>query len=125
MSFFKRLFCRHKELEFVRNLHGDEIIEHGWKRSVWECVRCGTFRFQGSLFTPPPRVKYLLCPDYVRSRADGDRHYITPPTLARLYGVSLQECVVWPNRGRWLYGGSLIWLYPREDGDYRLPESPT
>lgn len=40
MGFLKRLFCRH-ELEFVRNIYGDEIIERGWKRSLWRCQKCG------------------------------------------------------------------------------------
>lgn len=38
----KQLFCRHRNgLVFVRNLYGDEIIEHGMNRSVWRCKRCG------------------------------------------------------------------------------------
>ncbi len=41
MGFFKQLFCRHG-LEFVRNIYGDEIIERGWKRSLWKCTKCGT-----------------------------------------------------------------------------------
>jgi ribosomal protein L37AE/L43A len=40
MRFLKRLFCRH-DLEFVRNIYGDEIIERGWKRSLWKCKTCG------------------------------------------------------------------------------------
>lgn len=40
MSFIKRLFCKH-ELEFARNVYGDEIIEWGYKRSIWVCRKCG------------------------------------------------------------------------------------
>jgi ribosomal protein L37AE/L43A len=40
MSILKRLFCGHN-LEFVRNIYGDEIIERGWKRSLWRCSKCG------------------------------------------------------------------------------------
>lgn len=40
MRVLKRLFCRH-EFEFVRNIYGDEIIERGWKRSIWRCKHCG------------------------------------------------------------------------------------
>lgn len=36
----KRLLCHHG-FKFVRNLHGDEIIEYGWKRSLWRCAHCG------------------------------------------------------------------------------------
>lgn len=41
MGFFKKLFCGHSVLEFVRNIYGDEIIARGWKRSIWRCGKCG------------------------------------------------------------------------------------
>lgn len=34
-----RLRCQH-DLVFVRNLYGDQIIEWGYKRSVWRCSKC-------------------------------------------------------------------------------------
>ena len=40
MTWFSRLFCRHHDLEFVQNLYGDQIIEWGWKRSIWRCTKC-------------------------------------------------------------------------------------
>lgn len=40
-AFLKRLFCRHSSIEFVRNIYGDEIIECGYKRSLWKCTHCG------------------------------------------------------------------------------------
>lgn len=40
MNWLKRLLCRHEALAFVRNLYGDQIIEWGWKRSLWRCKRC-------------------------------------------------------------------------------------
>lgn len=48
MHILKRLFCRHTYL-FVRNIYGDEIIEYGWKRSVWRCKECGKYRYAGDL----------------------------------------------------------------------------
>jgi Zn-finger protein len=39
MKLLKRLFCNHNFV-FIRNIHGDEIIERGWKRSVWRCAKC-------------------------------------------------------------------------------------
>lgn len=41
LAFFKRLFCKHYKVTFVRNIYGDEIIEWGWKRSLWKCEKCG------------------------------------------------------------------------------------
>ena len=55
MRFLKRLFCKH-DYVFVRNIHGDEIIEYEWKRSIWKCQLCGK-TFYGSFpihdFTEP------------------------------------------------------------------------
>jgi hypothetical protein len=39
LNFLKRLFCKH-DLDFFRNIYGDEIIERGWKRSLWRCRKC-------------------------------------------------------------------------------------
>ena len=37
---------------------------------------------------------YILFPGMVVSKADGDVHYIDAPTLARLYGLDIRECIV-------------------------------
>lgn len=79
--------------------------------------------------------RYLLCPGSVISRTDGDRHHITAVQLARLYGVSMDDCIVlssdWSGpsgerrrnelRAR-ADSGDLIALHPRYDGNYSLPE---
>lgn len=50
MKWLKTIFCRHKELTFVRNIYGDEIVHSGsFKRSWWKCNRCGMFRPKSSL----------------------------------------------------------------------------
>jgi len=68
-----------------------------------------------------PAKKYVLFPGYVRSRNDGDRHYIDAPKLAQLYGVRLGECVIANERGHSALLG-LIELHPRSDGLYTSPE---
>ena len=80
--------------------------------------------------------RYLLCPGLVRSSTDGDRHYISAAQLARLYGVSMDDCHVLPNDNEWasrmkrrflldrVDGGELVPLRPRHDGDYALPAPP-
>lgn len=55
MQFFRRLFCRH-EFAFVRNIYGDEIIERGWKRSIWKCRKCGKINL-GDLLHDSPNDK--------------------------------------------------------------------
>lgn len=67
-------------------------------------------------------IRYLLCPGSVISKNDGQTHYINAPELAKLYGVSLEECEI-IDRNRWSpyrYLG-LIRLEPRFDGNYTLP----
>ncbi len=78
-------------------------------------------------------ARYLLCPGLVRSRTDGDRHYVSARQLAHLYGVSMDECLVLPNDNEWasrmksrylLARTDLIHLMPRSNGDYTLPAIP-
>lgn len=69
--------------------------------------------------------KYLIVPGQVRSRSDGDTHYISAQELIRLYGVNPKECkiveqqvLVNVDRLEKYYPG-LIELRPRYDGKYR------
>ena len=80
-------------------------------------------------------ARYLLCPGWVTSRTDGDRHYVGASQLAMLYGVSMAECMVLPDPSSFenamrrsllldrMVHGELIPLSPRKDGDYKLPKS--
>lgn len=82
-----------------------------------------------------PSPRYVLHPGYVHS-ADGQRHYVDAPTLRRLYGVPPGARVAIMQPGRvvevgldrvpvsgwgWEPDPDDIDLYPRDDGDYRLP----
>lgn len=49
MRFLKQLFCKHS-FEFAYNLYGDQIIEYGYKRSVWTCSKCGKWTGRDDLF---------------------------------------------------------------------------
>lgn len=49
MNWLQRLFCRHKDTTFVRNIYGDEIIDCGYKRSIWRCTNCGKLVLQDEL----------------------------------------------------------------------------
>lgn len=68
--------------------------------------------------------RYMVCPGYVYSRSDSDRHWISADRLIRLYGVNPAECIVSTSeterRGTW--AADLIRLAPKWDGDYSLPE---
>lgn len=57
MNWFKKFVhsfkvCNH-EYVFVRNIHGDEIIAKGWKRSIWRCQLCGKQHHDDILVTDP------------------------------------------------------------------------
>ena len=73
----------------------------------------------------PGRVKYLLCPGQVQSKTDRQYHYIGARELARLYGVSMCECKVIPERMfsrlGWRPPEGAIELHPRWDGNYVQP----
>lgn len=55
MNFFKRIFCSHNDddLEFVRNVYGDEINWRSGKnivRSIWVCKNCGKTIYKSELY---------------------------------------------------------------------------
>lgn len=76
-------------------------------------------------------IKYALHPDFVMSRSDGDIHYISAEYLAHLYQLAPDEyMVIDDSASRHVYvramraaeSMNLTHLYPRYDGDYRLPK---
>lgn len=72
-----------------------------------------------------PKVKrVILCPDLVRSKHDGDRHFLSASQLAHLYGV-LPTDIVKTYDGRkhaipydQQQREGWIELWPRKEGDY-------
>lgn len=72
--------------------------------------------------------KYLCYGGNVKSRNDGDVHYIRSSVVALLYRVNPRECIMvdynTPDHWRRGYGKehleSLIVLQPRNDGNYML-----
>lgn len=48
MSLLKQIFCKH-DYKFIRNIYGDEIIFHGYKRSEWQCSKCGKYKYKDNL----------------------------------------------------------------------------
>ena len=74
--------------------------------------------------------KYLLYPGHVRSKNDGDWHYISASKLAALYKVSMQECIVVKHTDDWFSVfetddeyPDLIKLFVKWNGDYIIPEN--
>lgn len=74
--------------------------------------------------------RYVLHPGPVKSRNDGQVHYISAAQLADRYGVSLRECITYPQDGGtegaikrrlWRDPVDAVHLYPRHDGNYQLP----
>ena len=50
ISLIKKILCKHKHVRFIRNIHGDEIIEYGYKRSVYVCINCGKYFYKDQLY---------------------------------------------------------------------------
>ena len=48
MKIIKQFFCKHNNIEFVRNIYGDEI-NYANARSVWRCKYCGKILYSGYL----------------------------------------------------------------------------
>lgn len=68
-------------------------------------------------------MRYVLHPGYVISEADGDRHFIGGPRLARLYGVDVRQCV-YGDMPDYRQESGDIHLLPKHSGNYTLPEPP-
>lgn len=67
-------------------------------------------------------TRYVLHPGWVTSKFDGDRHFIEGPTLARLYGVNILDCVFIDELQYREQEGD-IHLFPQYSGDYTLPKT--
>lgn len=69
-------------------------------------------------------TKYLVRPGYVRSKSDGDEHYISFKQLCDLYGVNPAECMNLEMANMHGYNPDLFdglpVLEPRYDGNYAL-----
>jgi hypothetical protein len=74
------------------------------------------------------KKKYLVISDYVISKTDGQRHFITCSKLMYLYSVREEECICMESsiKGRYTPSiedyknryGNLIELRPKYDGNY-------
>ncbi len=75
--------------------------------------------------------KYLLVGDYVFSRHDGDKHFISASRLCELYNLNPRECVFCDSKRPdtylsnklvegYILSEDLITLYPRIDGNYSI-----
>jgi len=81
------------------------------------------YRLHDTKGDPTMTFRYIVHPGYVRSKNDGDKHWIGFHEICRLYRVNPRECV---NAGIPNYtnlGLRLTPLYPNENGDYSLPEN--
>lgn len=66
--------------------------------------------------------RYVLHPGFVRSRNDGERHWISFDRLAELYHLPLHDCSAYVSPAEEASGViEVIHLFPRDNGDYSLP----
>lgn len=52
MNIIRSWFCNHS-FRFHRNIYGDEILERGYKRSIWWCEKCGKLQLRDDLEAQP------------------------------------------------------------------------
>lgn len=66
--------------------------------------------------------KYVLIAGKVRSRNDGQLHFISSKRLCELYDLDSEECVFAHEDRPETFQGykGLIFLYPRSSGNYSL-----
>ena len=67
-------------------------------------------------------MRYILHPGDVKSRTDGDWHYIDAFQLAKLYGLNIRDCIIFAGSNASVGYVEIegdIHLYPRYDGDYK------
>lgn len=77
--------------------------------------------------------KYLIIPGKVRSKTDGEIHYVSAGKLMYLYGVVETDCVIYDNSKAERLGievyerlneklfENLIRLSPKSNGIYKTP----
>lgn len=73
-------------------------------------------------------TRYILHPGKVRSSTDGQTHYLSAISLQLLYGIDLSTPVTFFTPTGEAPAGFVsepgdVHLYPRSDGDYRLPDA--
>jgi hypothetical protein len=51
LEWCRRLFCKHPESYWVRNLYGDEINQWSGNRSLWRCKKCGALSAKPELMS--------------------------------------------------------------------------
>lgn len=70
------------------------------------------------------KTMFMLHPGEIRSRSDGDVHYISARQLIQLYGIHPKMCQIYKEG--WDRGMSpglseqFVHLYPRYDGEYQV-----
>lgn len=64
---------------------------------------------------------YVIHEGFVRSKNDGDTHFISFPVLCQLYNIDPQYCIKWTKDKLWKDWEDLIHLYPDYSGNYKIP----
>jgi len=64
---------------------------------------------------------YILHPGKIISKNDGQEHYISAGALTELYGIRLDQCVIFEKARRYSYPPDWIHLWPDFSGEYMLP----
>jgi hypothetical protein len=110
-------------VKLIQATEGDQEFSTRTSASIEPLVAVSPYPLKRS------KCKYVLFPGYVVSRLDGERHYLTAPKLAELYGVDFFGCRVF-MAGEYsesddlviehLRAKGFVFLEPRSDGNYKF-----
>ena len=68
------------------------------------------------------KTKYAICPGYIRSKTDGDRHYIGYNRLIELYQLNPKDCFL-DEKVNYIGlspSDQIIYIYPLYSGNYQI-----
>ena len=67
-------------------------------------------------------IKYIIHENYVKSKNDGDLHFIRGEQLISLYKLNRSECEIvrYGDLRPVVLTGTFVHLYPRYDGNYNI-----
>ena len=68
-------------------------------------------------------MRYIIHPGYVKSKIDGQPHFISAERLIALYKVNPKQCILASSDLHGYSSTDFIHLYPLYDGNYKIPEN--
>lgn len=88
---WKQWWCKH-DFQFVRNIHGEEIIFSSWHRSIWKCPKCLKRETRPQLHTIIESMQKSVDP-LAELNVELEKIVSNPPALIGMTGLTL-DCAI-------------------------------